>query len=163
MYIYRKKLEEIWKTEDMWDFLMEMNLYVSEKITTWDSYNQLTDAELTLSVCYELDLEINNGGFLQYYLNTEGYFCLIAPEMLRKVGANQMAEIVERANQAFPETLSEDPRVRAKQMDELLEMDDDFIERRMSELSKEYYHSDDNLGVLLHEFCFSHRDEFTKE
>jgi hypothetical protein len=50
----------------------------------------------------ELEAEINNGGFDQYFFNTSGGNASAAIEALRAIGANTTASILERAVQMFP-------------------------------------------------------------
>jgi hypothetical protein len=50
---------------------------------------------------WDLEAQVNNGGFIQYYDNTSGDTAYFAMEALRSVGAEQMCAIVEQAHTVF--------------------------------------------------------------
>src|SRR3990170_8759808 len=50
---------------------------------------------------WKLDMEVRNGGFNQFYYNSEGKLRHITVAALRKIGANRLAELVIKANEVF--------------------------------------------------------------
>jgi hypothetical protein len=65
------------------------------------NFEQLTEADRVLIAIWGLEAEVNNGGFDQYYFNSAGAHARHAPAALRRIGAQSMATIVERANSLF--------------------------------------------------------------
>lgn len=82
--------------------------YVLEVITPWiDQYlsrgpGALTERELVGVGVWTLDAEINNGGFLQYYFNSQGRLARHTVNALRAIGADDTASALEAANAEIP-------------------------------------------------------------
>ena len=55
----------------------------------------------------ELDGEVRNGGFNQYYYNSGGERAERAKNTFIKLGANQIADVVKRANEQYTASLDE--------------------------------------------------------
>jgi len=86
---------------------MDKNLWLiklaeSPQARFWKvGYDELSAAEKVFVAIWELEADVNNGGFSQYYYNSAGDHALHAPGALRAIGANTMAAIVEKANARF--------------------------------------------------------------
>ena len=61
----------------------------------------LTEPEQTFLRVWNLEAEVNNGGFAQYFENSAGDHAVGTPDALRAVGAPEMASLVEQAMQPF--------------------------------------------------------------
>ena len=61
----------------------------------------LTEPEQIFLRVWNLEAEVNNGGFTQYFENSAGEYAVGTPEALRSVGAPEMAALVEQAMQPF--------------------------------------------------------------
>ena len=64
-------------------------------------FDELTEPEQVLLAVLELEAEVNNGGFEQYYLNSAGEHAIFAPQALNTIGAVDFAELMTQANTAF--------------------------------------------------------------
>lgn len=64
-------------------------------------YAGLTDAERVFLCVWSLEAEVNNGGFGQYFDNSAGDHAADTPQALRRLGADEMAGLVERALAPF--------------------------------------------------------------
>src|SRR5262245_7488203 len=60
-------------------------------------YYALTPAERVFRAVWELEAQVNNGGFHQYFFNASGRLAFKVVDALRAIGAAQMATIVEQA------------------------------------------------------------------
>jgi len=56
-----------------------------------------TETQKVFSAIWDLESEVNNGGFEQYFASTESESIAFTPTALRTVGAARCATIVERA------------------------------------------------------------------
>lgn len=100
-------------------------------------YQLLSPARRTVILVNEVDSEINNGGFDQYYLNSSGGGALLAPDALRALGLKDVAKLVESANKQFPGGPSPVREAILAQMDALPEsaasawqrLDDKYFDR----------------------------------
>lgn len=61
----------------------------------------LTDPEKIFLRVWNLEAEVNNGGFAQYFENSTGNYAVGTPDALRSAGAPEMAALVEQAMQPF--------------------------------------------------------------
>jgi hypothetical protein len=59
-------------------------------------YNELSRPEQVFRAIWELEAQVNNGGFHQYFLNS-GTLVPHIVDALRVIGADQMADIVQHA------------------------------------------------------------------
>lgn len=83
------------------------------------------------------EMDVNNGGFEQYYLNSWSDCAHELPGMLRDIGMPELANLVDRANAVFPQGPPADRAVRLAQMghlgdaasDQWNELDDEFYDR----------------------------------
>lgn len=65
-------------------------------------WEHLTDTERHLLAVQELQGEVNNGGFDQYFFNSSGNDAEVALAGLKAMGANASASLLERAMAVFP-------------------------------------------------------------
>lgn len=83
-----------------------------------------------------LGLEVNNGGIHQYYFNSSGQYAIETPEVLKRIGARDLAHIVSEANSLFGSGgPSLDWEERRKQLREM----DKKRDRRFDELTQRFY------------------------
>jgi hypothetical protein len=61
------------------------------------AFGELTLGEQTAFCVDELEREVNNGGFEQFFLNSSGDYAQPVVDALRRIGAAQAAELVEEA------------------------------------------------------------------
>ncbi len=62
------------------------------------SWNKSRQAIYMIS---QLQAEVNNGGYNQFYFNSSGQFAAALPEALKLVGATKFADLTQRANRTF--------------------------------------------------------------
>ena len=115
-------------------------------------YEEKSRAERVFVDIWELEADVNNGGFDQYLFNSGGDHVATVPASLRAIGAHRMADIVERViATAFP---SREPiRNWVARQEHVLTLPTDLFER----LDHEFYAYPDDLTELLHTFVMSNR------
>lgn len=64
-------------------------------------YAGLSEPERTFLCVWNLEAEVNNGGFSQFFLNSSGDHSMATPAALRQVGAPEMAALLEQAMKPF--------------------------------------------------------------
>lgn len=119
-------------------------------------FDQLTLAEQVFRVVWELESEVNNGGFHQYFLNSTGDFAWFAPMALEAIGATYMAVIVRKACSIFPE--SEPQRDWTARQTDLLALDE-LADELLETLDQEFCSYPDDLTTLLFNYVAAHRTE----
>jgi hypothetical protein len=129
----------------------------SEDARFWKiDYDQLTIAERAFLCVWELESEVNNGGFLQYYENLAGSRALEAPSALEQIGARKMAAIVRKANALFQaESPNADHEARSGQLEGISAS----AASRLEALDQEFFAYPDDLTDLLYAYVVANREQ----
>ncbi len=109
------------------------------------------------SAIWEVESEVNNGGFSQYFLNTSAESAPFVVEALETIGAPKTASICKRAiavafSNGMPKTPEEIRSVAENFPDEIL--------AKLEALDPEFFAYPHNLTDLLFAFVSGHPEEF---
>jgi hypothetical protein len=124
--------------------------YVCEKIENAGEERiaiaALSDGNRALWHTWVLDGEVNNGGFNQYYWNTNGLFSEQAVEAFRFFGATNHATLMQKANTVR----AEEEIAMKKYRDEntLVSFSASYDESKLGPIDDEYYSLDEVLSAL---------------
>jgi len=121
---------------------------------TNERFSDLSASERVFILVWEVEAEVNNGGFHQFFFNAAGNRASVTAAALRTIGAERTASIVDRANASFP---AGPPPERFVRQDLLAEIDPDIA--LFEELDQEFYGYPDDLSALLYRFVIEHRSE----
>ena len=113
---------------------------------------QLTDPERVFIGVWQLEAEVNNGGFSQYYSNSAGDLATEAPAALEAIGARHTAEIVRSANDLFRDGPPRDRDARE-------ELAEQIPESAFEALSDRFLSYEDDLSLLLYEYVQLHKND----
>jgi hypothetical protein len=120
-------------------------------------YEKLSEPEKVFHCIWQLEAEVNNGGFDQYYFNSAGDQALDTVKSLETIGANHTAGLVREANALFGESGPSPQRfTRQKQLNALRHAKG----KKMDEIDKEFYKYKDNLEQLLEAYVSKNADAF---
>ncbi|HEX5053930.1 MAG TPA: DMP19 family protein [Planctomycetota bacterium] len=109
------------------------------------------------SAIWELESQVNNGGFAQLFSAVEGHSASRTPQALMAIGAEACADIVERALRV----LSPDPLPREQSLrEEMVEQLGPDAQEALEALDQEFLAYPDNLTDLLHDYVRAHPDVF---
>jgi hypothetical protein len=117
----------------------------------------LSPAERVFLYVWNLEAEVNNGGFEQFYLNSAGDNAIDTPAALREIGATAAAAIVEAANSVFSSPGPPSDRdARTKALERLGTPATDAL----NALDARFYEYPDNLAAMLTTFVERNREQF---
>jgi hypothetical protein len=120
------------------------------------SYNELTEAEKVFVSVWELESEVNNGGFLQYFSNSSGDNAANCAWALEKIGALKVVALAKQALSVFENgNPSADSTIRQSQVQNFSGEQKEFLD----ELDQQFFKYPDNLTKLLHDFVTKHKSE----
>ncbi|MGD0401109.1 MAG: DMP19 family protein [Syntrophobacteraceae bacterium] len=120
------------------------------------NYDALSVPERFFRAIWELEAEVNNGGFHQYFSNSSGRLVPDVIDALHAIGAIQMANIVGRAIEAVgPDVSWSDDTARQARMDDL----SPEIVEALNDLGQAFYAYPDNLTALLYRYVVAHKGE----
>ena len=114
----------------------------------------LSPMERLLVAIWGLEADVNNGGFDQYYFNSYGDFAAETPSLLRAIGADQAAALVEQANAAFG--IAGPPRDRDKRQ-RVLEGIADGAAEAWDALDNQFFKYPDDIASLLRAYVERNR------
>ncbi len=111
----------------------------------WDKdYGTLPELHRLILGIDTLEREVNNGGFSQYFSNTQGRQAPDLAEALRKIGAPKTADLVQRAFTVFPGPPSNDWQEWVQCITKMETEHGDFL----NTLDSEFYQSNEDLALL---------------
>lgn len=120
-----------------------------------DGYASLNIAERTVYSVWELEGEVNNGGFDQYFFNS-AHGLLDVVGALHRIGAAQMAQATQDAFAVFPQPGPSNERfTRQTQLEALTDAQRDGF----NALDERFYQYPDDLESLLAKYAREHATE----
>jgi hypothetical protein len=123
----------------------QKNLPESRKVDTYQNIKEeLKGTELEKTTpkanIEELEMEVNNGGFSQYFLNSSGQNCFATLISLKKNGKPKTAKLLESAIDLInPNQLSEKELIEKIRKREVEELDDEKVNARLEKLDEMFY------------------------
>ena len=123
--------------------LIVLGSWLSKKSNYGEHPERFSNAEKTIYIVYQLEVEVNNGGFDQFLFNSGGNF------------ANETAAICDRAFSVFDQPIPADRQKRITLLNDI--RTDIWVQ-----CDTEFYAYPDNLTELCYDFVMAHRDEFTR-
>ena len=113
-------------------------------------------SQQVFSAIWEVESEVNNGGFSQYFLNSSAESAPFIVEALERIGAPKTADICKRAIAvAFPDGLPPAEKIRLA----AAEFPDQVL-HALEDLDQEFFSYPHNLTDLLFTFVSKYPDEF---
>ncbi|MDG2223927.1 MAG: DMP19 family protein [Rubripirellula sp.] len=121
-----------------------------------DGWEALTEAEKHICAITELDAEVNNGGFAQYYFNSSGDHWQAAQDGLAAIGAIEHRGLMSATVEAFGDSKPlADRNPRTSQLSKLVrKQEDPFSEQDSAWYSIE----DENLDRLIFKYNMENLD-----
>lgn len=105
----------------------------------------------------DLETEVNNGGFHQYFINSSRETVHFVVEALKSIDAPSTADICERAiATAFPNGMPSDTELIRAVASSL----DEHTKKKLDELSGEFFEYPHDLTDLLFKYVLKHPNSF---
>lgn len=152
-------LDKVLKKEKRDMIVMEIDTYLNKKCEYGEKIDRLNESQKVLLIVGNLEREINNGGFHQFYFNSSGDYANETIDALIKIGANKTAEIVKKANSEFKNGIL--PKDRVERQNEL-ELIEEKGEGNWNKCDSEFYEYQDDLTELLIAFVIKNKRDFEK-
>jgi hypothetical protein len=150
-------LDSLLLSDNLNNSLIEIDNFVCELCKWGDKLDALTEAQKNFYYNQNLEREINNGGFNQYFINSSGDFAHETISSLGTIGADHTAEILQSAIDEFPD--KKVPRDRDERI-RIVEDIEETANEKWEELDQKFFEYKDNLNSLNIDFIKRHRTEF---
>ena len=150
-------LDTLLSSTDTNNAIIEIDNYVCKLCSYGDILHSLTQPQKNFYFNQNLEREINNGGFNQYFYNSSGDFAHETIVSLQTIGATKTADILQQAINQFPNSTV--PRDRAKRQEVLAQIEE-VADEVWEQLNQTFYKYQDNLNELNIEYIKQKRSSF---
>ncbi|MBO5995408.1 MAG: DMP19 family protein [Firmicutes bacterium] len=150
-------IKEIMQITDPADFGSEITEYLDDKTDYGDDLGVLNEYEATVFFMEELQMEVMNGGFDQYFFNSSGNNWRKAIVACKEIGADKIADLLVKATEIIGCELPEDEDTRQDNMNELTK---EGYEDELDELDDIFYEDEEYIDELVYAYCKKHSDKF---
>jgi hypothetical protein len=150
-------LEELLNSDDTNSSVIDLDNFIGELCNYGDNMEVLTEPQKNFYLNQNLEREINNGGFNQYFINSSGDFAHETVQSLKVIGANHTADILQKAIDQFPN--KKVPKDRDERIETVEEIEETAIEV-WEELDQELFKYVDDLNTLNIEYVRRNKENF---
>jgi len=150
-------IEEILKIEDPIQAIIELDSKLNEISDYGDNLDVLSDAEKVVLFVENLEREVNNGGFHQFFWNSSGDYANETLNALKLIGANKTAEIVSRVYAEWPD--SKIPSDRTSRQN-ILDKIEEKAEETWNNCDTQFFEYEEDISSLLLTYVKANKNEF---
>lgn len=106
-----------------------------------------------------LEMEVNNGGYNQFYYNTSGQYYKHLPDALDMIGAKKFADLTERANKVYEQ---ENNKITKNQDGTIEGFSKSYDDNPLNKFDNEFYdlYKVEDLQKLQVDYIRAHKQEF---
>ena len=137
--------------------IIEIDNYICNLCAWGDDLDKLTEPQKNFYFNQNLEREINNGGFNQYFSNSSGDFAHETVMSLKLINADKTADILQRAVNQFPnKNVPKGREERQKALEKIQEKANEI----WGELDQKFFAYEDNLNILNIKYVRQNKDNF---
>ncbi len=152
-----QNLNNLLNSVDINSTIIELDNFIGELCNYGDDFSKLTDHQKLFYLNQNLEREVNNGGFNQYFRNLSGDNSHETILTLTKIGAYTTADILAKAIEQFPN--KEVPKDSDKRILTINQIEA-FANDVWNDLDQRFYQYQDDLNALNIEYVRKHKDFF---
>jgi len=150
-------LEILLAADDVNSSIIEIDNFVCELCSWGNGIDKLTEYQKSFYFNQNLEREINNGGFNQYFYNSSGNFAHDTVISLKEINANKTADILQEAINQFPDSIVPKNRdERQTLLEEMGETANDIFET----LDQKFFLYEDDLNTLNIDYIRKNKNMF---
>ena len=138
------KVQDILKQKTGQDAVIEIDNLLAPIF--YEKPDSLSQPERNICYIEDLEREVNNGGFDQFFLNSSGDNTQETILALKEIGSTRFLSLLESATQQFPS--GKVPRDRDERL-EVMEQMEERTESAWNDLDDQFYMYDEDIYGLL--------------
>ena len=150
-------IERLLSATDKNKSIIEIDNFICKLCVWGDELDRLTEPQKNFYFNQELEREVNNGGFNQYFSNSSGEFAHKTILSLKLIGADKTADILQNAIDQFPDKSV--PKDRDERQ-EILEKIQENANEIWDKLDQKFFAYEDDLNSLIIEYVRQNKDKF---
>ena len=151
-------MDHIWNLTDTNDFVVALTDHLNEKTHYGDDMSRLSEAERIFYITQSLEMEVNCGGFSQFFFNSSGKFSNELVSAFTAIGATTTAGICEKAINAIGCDIPVDTVERRQMLDE---RESDDVYDILDECDNAFFAYEDDLDELNYNFVMKNKEQFS--
>jgi len=156
--VNKPDIEALLASDDSNSSVIDLDNYLGELCAYGENPGALTKPQLLFYLNQQLEREVNNGGFHQFFFNSTGDYSYETIESLKAIGATYTCDLVRAAIDEFPNSsIPEDIIVRRQLM---IELWPDSENEKWNELDTKFFEYKDDLNELNLKYVAANRAEF---
>lgn len=155
---FKGKLNKIWSIGDTNERLIALSEYVAEKCQFGIKMEKLSHPERVFFIAQNVEMEVNNGGFSQFFYNSSGDFAGEMTEAFQVIGAEKTAAICRQALDAIGQPL---PVNRAERIELLEKIETDALTNALDACDNAFYEYQDDLTACNNAYVMKNKADFT--
>ena len=156
-FINKSKVGITCATDNINNYIVDMCDTICKKCEYGDAMERLNKFERVFYVTQALEMEVNNGGFSQFFYNSSGNLSSELVHAFTEIGAMNTVEICKKALEAFGRDI---PIDRDERQDMLEEVESEEIDDILNECDDTFYKYADNLNALNYAYIMKHKEYF---
>jgi hypothetical protein len=150
-------IDKILEIEDETAAIIELDTKLNEISDYGEKIERLNESQKTVLFVENLEREINNGGFNQFFFNSSGDFTHETVKALKAIKAFKTSDIVTKSISVWPNQIV--PKDRSRRQDILVQIETQ-ANPIWNECDEEFYKYQDNIVILLLEYVKSNKSDF---
>ena len=153
-------IEKIISSTDLNDSIIALDNYICERCQWGQNLRNLNKEQKIFYFNQELECEVNNGGFAQYFLNSSGNYAHDTVKSLESIGANHTANILQLAINEFPDkTVPSNREIRQKVLMDMPQKANEI----WNNLDENFFQYKDDLNSLNMDFVKRNKSSFSTD
>jgi hypothetical protein len=140
-----KNLESLITAKDLNASIIKLDDFIAEVCAYGDELENLSEPQKYFYFNQNLEREVNNGGFHQFFVNSSGNFAMETILSLKIVGAFHTVSILQMAIDQFPQGNVPNDEMERR---ELIEKIEGKASDEWNTLDKKFFEYQDNLNQL---------------
>ena len=152
-----QNLDQLLTSEDINSSIIELDDFIGDLCDYGENMHNLSEQQKNFYLNQNLEREVNNGGFKQYFINSSGNYAHETVTSLKLIGADHTANILQKAIDQFPESKVPTERDQRREVVKAIE---EATNQVLETLSKKFFEYVDNLNALNIEYVRKNRENF---
>jgi len=150
-------LEQLLNLKDINESIIEIDNFICELCEYGEEFDKLTKHQKIFYLNQNLEREVNNGGFNQYFCNSSGENAHETILSLNKIGAEKTANILQKAVHQFPNGTV--PKNRDERI-EIVKKIEEVVDEIWDDLTQKFFAYEDDLNTLNYGYIKKNKDFF---
>jgi hypothetical protein len=153
---HMESLQQLLEDKNVNGSIIEIDNFIGNVCDYGESMEVLSIPQRKFYINQNLEREVNNGGFHQYFWNSAGEHAEETVLSLKEIGAVKTAEILQKAIDMFPKSKVPKNRAERQKLVEKIDPETEVWEK----LDKKFMDYEEDLNALNIQFVAKHKASF---